>query len=270
MPVFEHDSIRFHYQEQGQGHPFLFLHGLGGDADQPLQLFPGHSQCRVLSMDCRCHGRTEPVSPEQKLNFAAFAADAWALLDHLGIKKPILGGISMGAGIALAMAVQYPERTKGLVLVRPAFLYQAFPEHLQIFAYIGQLIWAYGAKEGKEIFRDFQGFKQIRAEYPATAESLLGQFDQPRAEAFVERLRRIPSQVPIEGKHSLQVLDNHSIPALILGNQQDPIHPFAYAEQLQQDVPGALLHEIPSKSVDPQGHQVRSAEFIGGFLQSLH
>ncbi len=269
MPVFQHDAIQFHYKEQGSGQPFLFLHGLGGDADQPLQLFPGHPQWRVISMDCRAHGRTQPLGPEEAMNFATLATDAWALLAHLDIKEAVLGGISMGAGVALKMAVDHPQAVKGLVLVRPAFLYQAFPEHLQIFAYIAQLIWAYGVKQGREIFEEFQGFKQIQAEYPATAQSLLGQFDQPRAEELVVRLRRMPSQVPVANPAALGDLAKHNIPTLILVNQHDPIHPLVYGQQLAQDLAGARLEEIPSKSVDPQGHQIRSEEYVRDFLQSL-
>ena len=59
---------------------------------------------RLLTLDCRGHGATEPLGEEARLNFSAFADDVVALLDHLGIEQAIVGGISMGAGVALNLA----------------------------------------------------------------------------------------------------------------------------------------------------------------------
>ena len=51
MPFFEHDTLRFHYLDRGQGIPFIFQHGLGGDAQQVFDLVPDHQGFRLLGLD---------------------------------------------------------------------------------------------------------------------------------------------------------------------------------------------------------------------------
>ena len=49
------------------------------------------------------------------------------MLNHLGLTRAVVGGISMGAGMALNAATRYPERVAGLVLARPAWLDRPMP-----------------------------------------------------------------------------------------------------------------------------------------------
>ena len=105
MPFMQHAGIDFHYREAGTGTCFVFQHGLGGDVAQPLGLFAPPPGVRVLALDCRGHGATRPLGDSALLGFASFAADVVALLDHLGVERAIVGGISMGAGVALRLAL---------------------------------------------------------------------------------------------------------------------------------------------------------------------
>ena len=120
--TFQHDGIQFPYERIGQGEPFVFGHGLGGNRQQPKDLagaVPGH---QLIVWDSRGHGETQPVRPPEKICFVTLADDLAALLDHLEIKRAVIGGISMGAGVAANFAVRWPERMLGLILVRPAWL----------------------------------------------------------------------------------------------------------------------------------------------------
>ena len=101
MPIFYHDGLQFHYRETGRGIPFVFQHGLGADVNQPFGLFRPPSGFRLVTFDCRAHGQTVPLGDERKINIAVFADDLAALLDHLSIPSAVVGGISMGAAVAL-------------------------------------------------------------------------------------------------------------------------------------------------------------------------
>src|SRR5262249_38797642 len=120
MATFEHDGIVFHYLDVGQGMPFVFQHGLGGGIRQSAGLFSPPEGIRLLCLDARAHGRTQPLGDPSALSFDVFGDDLVAWLDYLGVERAVLGGISMGAGVALNVAVRYPERVAGLVLSRPA------------------------------------------------------------------------------------------------------------------------------------------------------
>jgi pimeloyl-ACP methyl ester carboxylesterase len=97
--------------------PFIFQHGMGGDANQPLGYIGNAPPTSVISLNARGH------SPSTDINVAAasfevFADEVIALADHLGLVRFIIGGISLGAGTALNLAVRYPDRVTALVLCR--------------------------------------------------------------------------------------------------------------------------------------------------------
>src|SRR5262245_29135793 len=127
MPTFRHDGLEFHYRETGGGLPFVFQHGLGADLNQPFCLFQPPPGFRLIAFDCRAHGLTTPLGTENKINIATFADDLAALLDHLSIAAAVVGGISMGAALALDFALRFRGRVLGLVLSRPAWLDQPHP-----------------------------------------------------------------------------------------------------------------------------------------------
>ena len=114
MPIFEHDQIRFHFRETGQGVPVVLQHGLGGSVEQPFGLFVPPDGFRLLAMDCRGHGQTDPLGDPEKISIASFADDLQALLDSLQIPRAVVGGISMGAAVALNFALRFPDRVDWL------------------------------------------------------------------------------------------------------------------------------------------------------------
>ena len=122
MPTFEHDGIQFHYEDHGAGLPFVFQHGLGSDRTHPAGVFRGRPGIRLVTLENRGHGLTWPIGNPSGYTFNQFAEDVLALMTHLECSPFVAGGISMGAGIGLNLAIRHPERIKGLVLIRPAWL----------------------------------------------------------------------------------------------------------------------------------------------------
>src|SRR5688500_3037834 len=106
MPFFEYDEIHFHYRESGSGIPFVFQHGLGADLNQTFELCHPPNRFRLLTFECRGHGATRPLGPEEKISVEQFTEDLRAFLDHLRVDRAVIGGISMGAAIALRFALE--------------------------------------------------------------------------------------------------------------------------------------------------------------------
>lgn len=264
MPFFTHDGIRFHFRETGSGIPFFFQHGLGGDVSQPFDLFTPPPGFRLLAFDCRAHGETRPVGDPEKVSLATFSDDLAALVDDLKIERAIIGGISMGAAVALTFALRFPDRVLGLVLSRPAWLAGPRDFNVNLFATVARLIRTHGAQRGAEQFKRTVEFANLQREFPDTAGSLLGQFQQPRAEETVVRLDRIPLDRPCR---DLQELKSIRVPALVLANRADPVHPFEYGEALTATIPGAELREITAKSVSVEQHGADVQRFLEEFLR---
>ncbi|MCL4324384.1 MAG: alpha/beta hydrolase [Candidatus Thermoplasmatota archaeon] len=110
------NGFKMHYGDQGQGETLLFLHGLGGNSSEwDLQVPFFSRRFRVVTPDLRGHGQTDPPTTDTYTPFD-HAKDVTALLDHLGIDKAWIVGLSAGGFDTLATALTYPDRVRGIVL----------------------------------------------------------------------------------------------------------------------------------------------------------
>lgn len=117
MPVATLRGQRIHYEDSGgAGLALVLSHGFLQDSSmfdaQLRQLRPRH---RVITWDQRGHGST--VSTAEAITYWDSADDLAALLDHLGVRRAVVGGMSQGGFISLRFALRYPDRTAGLVLI---------------------------------------------------------------------------------------------------------------------------------------------------------
>jgi pimeloyl-ACP methyl ester carboxylesterase len=264
MKFCEIDGIKFHLVDEGHGLPFVFQHGLGGDVNQPLGLYRVVSGVRLISIDMRGHGETRPLGDVAKLTIATLADDLIGLIDHLGIKQTVVGGISLGAAVAVNVALRYPDRALGLVLVRPAWIDRPLRENVALYTTIARLILERGPSDGLAEFRRLPEFLAMERESPDCARSLVGQFEHPRAVECVARLEQLAADTPCGDRIAY---GNLKIPTLILGNRQDPIHPWPLAGSLAEIIPGAVLREVTPKSVSFDGHAADVRQAIDDFLR---
>jgi 3-oxoadipate enol-lactonase len=110
---------RIYYDESGTGPPLLLIPGWGGDRRGCLiwlaEAFAPYF--RVVAMDNRDAGESDPETTYYTL--ADMAGDAVGLLEALGIDRSHVLGHSMGAAIALQLALNHPTRVDRLVLLSP-------------------------------------------------------------------------------------------------------------------------------------------------------
>ena len=249
---FSHDGLTFRYLDRGEGLPVVFQHGLGGDLRKMHDLFQIAEGYRLLSFDARYHGKTRPLGPPEKIGFDQSADDLLALLDHLGIEKAVIGGLSMGAGIALNFAVRYPQRTLGLILSRPAWLDEPFPENVRMFPEMAALIRELGVQAARETFQSTEAYANVLAESSDSASALLGMFDDPTCEETVEKFERIPRDCPSRDRSAWREI---AVPTLVLANYQDPIHPYAMGPTLASVIPRSILRLLTPKCVNVEAHE---------------
>ena len=119
------------------------------------------------------------------------AADMAALLDELDIPATVVGGVSMGAGIALKFGTQYKSRTSALILSRPAWLNEPSPPNLSVIASIADLIQKHGRERGLQLFDKSEVYTSLEESFPQTARSLQETFSAPGIEASVSGFRSI-------------------------------------------------------------------------------
>lgn len=260
---FFRDGVHFHYQDAGRGIPFFYQHGLGGDVNQPFGLFQPPAGFRMISFDCRGHGQTRPLGPEEKISMATFSDDLLALMDHLRIERAVIGGISMGAAVALNFAVRHPERVRGLVLQRPAWLDQPRGGNVGIYSEMARLIRQHGPVKGMELFKLAPSFQKAFKQSQPGAKSLLAHFLDPLAAERVALLERIPVDSPHADRARWRAL---AVPTLVLASRQDEVHPFDFGLVLAEEIPGAEFQELTPKAVSVEQHNADVQRFLESFL----
>jgi 3-oxoadipate enol-lactonase len=116
MPTATLNGIEVYYERRGTGPPLLYLNGSGATlATMGPVLDPFAARCDLLAHDQRGLGRTE--IPPGPYSMADYAADAAALLDHVGWDRCRVVGISFGGMVAQELAVTWPERIERLALL---------------------------------------------------------------------------------------------------------------------------------------------------------
>jgi pimeloyl-ACP methyl ester carboxylesterase len=121
MQTFRHDGIEIAYLDEGEGDPIVLIHGFASTAAVNW-IAPGwvatltKARRRAIALDNRGHGASSKLYDPAAYHSASMAEDVRALLDHLGIARVDAMGYSMGARIAVYLALAHPERVRSLIL----------------------------------------------------------------------------------------------------------------------------------------------------------
>ncbi|MDL2276263.1 alpha/beta hydrolase [Breznakia sp. OttesenSCG-928-G09] len=261
MSYFVRNLVELNYEVIGEGIPFIFLHGLGGDIEQPKNVYKPIEGVKLIVLDQRGHGKSE-ITDWKTLDFDTLADDVIGLAKYLKLEQFYLAGISMGAGVSTNIAIRYPEFVKGLVLIRIAWLDQ--PMEKQIKTWFENMEKYLHMENGKELFIQDDMYKRLIEETPQVAASLLRFFDDPNAIKNPNKFKIMPSKQPI---NKLADLEKIKAPTMILSNQQDPIHPFQYGDIYKKYIKDVNEYEITSKAVDENKHLEELNSYLRQFIQ---
>ncbi len=251
--------MRLAVAESGQGKPVVLLHGLTATrryvvmGSRTLQR-SGH---RVISYDARGHGHSSPAPDRRAYAYEDLGLDLEAVLDGLEIDRAVLAGASMGAHTLLWLALRFPERTSGLVVITPAY------DPAQVYDPGRLARWdelADGLERGGvEGFIAAYGKPKVPPAWRDTVLKVLRQrlslHEHPGAVA--DALRVVPRSRPFGGLEELGAI---SVPVAVVasGDEADPEHPQAIGEAYTRAIPGArLITDQPGSSpVAWQGSQL--------------
>ncbi|MGE5595589.1 MAG: alpha/beta fold hydrolase [Hyphomicrobiales bacterium] len=117
MAQLERDGVTIYYEDHGSGFPILLTHGYSATAQMWRgQVAPLTANYRLITWDMRGHGQTDSPDDPAAYSEAATVDDMAAILDHLGIDRAVIGGLSLGGYMSLAFNLKYPQRTAALML----------------------------------------------------------------------------------------------------------------------------------------------------------
>jgi pimeloyl-ACP methyl ester carboxylesterase len=239
MGEFRYEGHRIEYDSYGDGDRLLVLvHGLLMNRRMFERLAPALARRgnRVVCVDLLGHGRSDRPEDLRLYSMPLFARQVAALLDHLEQPAAVVGGTSLGANVALELAVRDPERVRGLFVEMPV-LDNALPAVAGAFTPV------------------LLGLRLARPMFELTARLTSA---IPRTNHLIDigldwvRQRPGPSGAVLEGlllgetaPHREERLGIQQ-PALIVGHTRDPVHPFSDSGMLAGELPNGRLVEATS------------------------
>jgi len=257
--VVERAGVALAVEQTGEGAPVVLLHGLTATRRYVVMgssalARTGH---RVVAYDARGHGRSSPAAVPGAYTYPELAFDLNAVLDALGVERAVLGGASMGAHTALALALLAPERVAGLVVITPSYEPRSAedPDRLARWDAL-----ACGLRSG-----GVEGFLAAYGEPPVPPrwrETVLKVIRQRLAlhehlEAVADALQGVPRSRPFA---TIDELGSIAVPVAVIasGDEVDPDHPQAIGEAYAAAIPGArLITDEPGRSpIAWQGSQL--------------
>ena len=256
-------DIDLWFDERGSadGRPVVLLHGLFFSRrmfDRLAMRLPDH---RMLLLDLRGHGRSTRVMDADAYRWSAMGSDVLALLDHLGLERAIVGGLSLGANVALAFAATHADRLSGAIIEMPV-LEEGRPTAERTFIPMANTLDAVGS-----MFRPASvlssPLRRVSLPELATIADLLSL--EPKAGAAM--LRTLMADRG-EVDRGVDALARERVPTLVIGHRYDALHPLADAELVARTVPGAKL-VVVSSIAELRLRTGKYADIVGSFVRSL-
>lgn len=253
------------FSDTGEGLPLVLVHGypLSQRMWEP-QVKELSNRWRVIAVDLRGHGESEPVSTGYSMD--QFADDIAGLLEVLKIdQKIVICGLSMGGYVALAFMRKYFAKAAGLVLAAT----RAGNDSEQ-------------GRAGRDQAAEKARTEGIEAVVDGMLPKMLTSEHFENKPEMVSKARSIMTSISLEGMvgdlmamkeriDSRPMLDTITVPTLILHGVDDQLIPPQEAKDLQSAIRGSQLQLIPNAGhlLNLEQHAAFNAS-MSGFLSGLN
>jgi pimeloyl-ACP methyl ester carboxylesterase len=267
MRSFLDEDVRLSYEVFGKGdRTVVYMHGILLDSylNHRLAEDLGRSGFRVVLLDLPGHGRSDKPHSIAVHRMDSYAQRVVHLLDEIGVERAVVGGLSLGADVALQLAHMAPERLHGVVLEMPV-LEQAVPAALLIFA---PLLFAatYGAPQLRALIRLLRRIPRSRLGALGTALGSL-ELDPDDIAAVLKGVVVGPVAPSVSERTSI------TTPALVIGHSADRLHPLGDAARLASQLPDARFVQADSileLRLRPQRLTGVIADFLNDVFETGH
>lgn len=118
MPKLTRDGVSIYYEVHGSGPVILLTHGYSSSSHMwkgQIAALSAHNT--LVTWDMRGHGHTDYPADQALYSEAHTVEDMAAILDAVGAKTAIVGGLSLGGYMSLAFAATYPQRVRALLII---------------------------------------------------------------------------------------------------------------------------------------------------------
>jgi pimeloyl-ACP methyl ester carboxylesterase len=240
---------RVTYRTAGSGPALLLLHGIANSSETWERVAPLLSEhFTLIAPDLMGHGQS--ATPRGDYSLGAHASGARDILTALGQERATVVGHSLGGGIAMQFAYQFPERTERLVLVSSGGLGREVHLVLRAAALPGAnyVLPALTSRRLLRLGRDLGGLLKHLGLRPNGDIEILGRgfesLDNAGSrEAFLQTVRAViePGGQRVSAQNLLGLAAR--LPTLIVWGERDSIVPIRHGEAAHDAMPGS--HFVP-------------------------
>jgi pimeloyl-ACP methyl ester carboxylesterase len=254
------------YRVAGSGPPLLLVHGMAGSASTWRHVMPELARDHtVIAPDLPGHGRSAKGPGDYSLG--SLASNLRDLLVALGHERVTIVGQSLGGGVAMQFAYQYPERCDRLVLVSSGGLGQEVHLLLRAMSFPGaEYVLALGCaaplRDAGNKVGELLGRVGLRPQ-PLVEEmwrAYASLADGETRQAFVRTLRSVVDA----GGQCVSATDRlyltSVMPTLVVWGDADRIIPVSHAYAAHEAMPGSRLEIFPGAGHFP--HCEAPARFV--------
>ncbi len=236
----ESDGLQLYYEIHGHGpRVMVFMHGILMDSNMNRRLATDLAAqgFKVILLDLPGHGLSDKPKRASYHRMDTYAHHVVVLLDHLGIDKAVIGGVSLGGNVSLLVAAQAPERVQGLVIEMPV-LEWAVPA--AAITFIPMLLAVHFARPVVRTTASL--FRRLPRTGIGALDSGMNTLSSDPVEtaAVLHGILAGPIAPTVDQRAAVRV------PALVIGHQIDRLHPFHDAEQLAKRLPNGRLVQAKS------------------------
>lgn len=264
MPRATIDNLELEFTDTGgEGIPVVLLHAFPlNSGEWEPQVGSLGDRYRLIAPDLKGFGRSSAPADRSLYSMDAYADEVKGLLDHLGVKRVVLTGLSMGGYIAFAFWRRYRNAVEALVLADTRAEADA-PEGVEKRTSQQKTVAEQGIAPLVDALPGALLGNTTRAKKPdvvARAEALM---DNP-AEGYIgalEAMKRRPD--------STEDLAAISVPTLIVVGEEDALTPPELSRKMHEHVGGSRLVAIPeaghiSNLEAPEAFTGALADFLKG------
>src|SRR3954454_8744393 len=269
-------AVRYRTAASAPDNPVLVLvHGVAGSSQTWEEVIPALARdYTVIAPDLLGHG--ESAKPRGDYSLGAYASGLRDLLAILGHDRATIVGHSLGGGIAMVFAYQFPERTERLVLIDSGGLGKEVSIALRAASLPGSeivlpLIFAPPLLRPGGAIAGFLGKLGLQGGPDAeeVARSIAGFGDLRTRTAFVHTIRAVidPLGQRVSARDRLYLADG--MPTLIVWGAEDRISPIEHGRAAAELINGSRLEIFPGAGHFPhRDDPVRFVELLREFLES--
>jgi pimeloyl-ACP methyl ester carboxylesterase len=283
MDLDEHAAMRFvrihghdvAYRAAGEGPVLVLVHGIAGSSNTWAKVMPGLAErYTVVAPDLLGHG--ESAKPRGDYSLGAYASGVRDLLAVLGHDRATFVGHSLGGGIAMQLAYQFPERCERLVLVASGGLGRDVGTLLKVLSAPGMelvlpLVLTRGLHDVAASVGRFLGRSGLKANtlLQEIWDSYTRLTDARAQRAFVHTIRAVidPWGQRVSARDRLYLAAE--VPTLIVWGGRDRVIPVAHAHAAHELIPGSRLEILEDAGhFVPLEHPERFVAVLDDFLKT--